>query len=361
MVASATLMAAPARGEDVRRVELKIVSCPFISDTEVRRLIGIEIGDVLVGDRELAPPDADQITIRCEGEVERIEAAGAVRAQPLSRTILFADFPGDAAPRALALAAIEVLAALSPALRQRLEVHGASAPEGTEPHGPHGVAATGIAREASTAVPPGVKSQAKETKVQPLKDKVDGEKPQRTHSGPATPPSPPTPLVWRVGASGLFRWFPTLGASAAGGKIEVDSEFPNNWELAFDLEAFGESKAVTLGSARALFGSVGAFAGFGGPGTRRAVAVGGRLGVAHLEGDPPASSAITGAQVVRPWAGPAIALRGFVQSGPLSLELSAEAGVALWHAEGLASGSAELGASGMWLSLSAGPGVRVAR
>jgi hypothetical protein len=358
MVASATLMAAPARGEDVRRVELKIVSCPFISDTEVRRLIGIEIGDVLVGDREPAPPYADRVTIRCEGEVERIEAVGAGRAQPLSRTILFADFPGDAAPRALALAAIEVLAALSPALRQRLEVHGASAPEGTEPHGPRGVAATGVAREASTAVPPGAKSQAIETKVQQLKDKVDGEKPERTHSGPPTPPSP---LVWRVGASGLFRWFPTLGASAAGGKIEVDNELTNNWELAFDLEAFGESKAVTLGSARALFGSVGAFAGFGGPGTRRAVAVGGRLGIAHLEGDPAGSSAITGAQVVRPWAGPAIALRGFVQSGPLSLQLSAEAGVALWHAEGLASGSAELGASGMWLSLSAGPGVCVAR
>ena len=354
-------LGAPARADDLRRVELELVACPLIAEAEVRRVIAIEIGDLLVSAREPVPPDADRMTIQCEGGVERIDVVAKGRDQPLRRTIRFADFPGDAAPRALALAAIEVLAALSPALRQRIENRrgsgAATETNGTDPRKPDGSAP---ASESSSEL----KAEAPKSRAQP-NGQADQEEPPRT--GRMSKPTAsgtrvlPVPLFSRVGVAALYRWFPALGVSGVGGKLDVDREVLKNLNLAVDIEAFEESKSVTQGNVHGLLGSLGAFAGFGGPGTWGAVAVGGRLGVAHLEGDPTAGSTVTGGQVLRPWAGPALALRGFANMGSLSLELSAEAGVALSSAQGLAAGSAQIGASSSWLSLSVGPGLRFRR
>jgi hypothetical protein len=326
LAASVTATAAGdgAKADEAKRVALQIQACPSIAEAEVRRVVGIEIGDLLVPEGGGAPAnaDADRMTIECDGDLARIEATGTSHARPLSRALRLSDFPGDAAPRALALAAIEVLAALSPALRQRIEVH-----EGKPP----------AASPKPTAAEPAPASLAEE--------------PQREDA----PPS------WRIGAVGSYLWFPHLGVSAAGGGIDIDRQLGGTWMLGCDLNAAVESKDVPLGRARALLGSFGAFAGLSGPSRVMTVALGARLGLAQMRGDPLGAADVTGEHAVRPWAGPLIAARGRLDWRHLSVEMSAEAGVALFGARGLAGGAPALGAEGPWVAISFGPGLRFAR
>jgi hypothetical protein len=322
--ASVTAIAAgdAAKAEEAKRVALQIQACPSVAETEVRRVVAIEIGDLLEPEGGGIPSDADRMAIQCDGDLAHIEATGTSHARPLSRTLRLSDFPGDAAPRALALAAIEVLAALSPALRQRIEVH-----EGK---------------------PPG--ASPKPTAPEPPPAALTEE-----------PPREDTARPWRMGAVGRYLWFPRLGVSAAGAGLDIDRELGGMWMIGGDLNAAVESKDVPLGRARALLGSFGVFAGLSGPSRVMTVALGARLGLARMQGDPLGAADVAGGHAVRPWAGPLVAARGRLDWRRLSVETSLEAGVTLLGARGLAGGVAALGAEGPWVAISFGPGIRFAR
>src|SRR5207244_897403 len=108
------------------------------------------------------------------------------------------DFPGDAAPRALALAGIEMLAALDPTVRARVEVK---------------------------------------------------------------PPAPEAPDRFALAVSGVRRTFLGAGGAAAwGGRAGVERRL-GRWIVAADLEVDRGASTLALGETRTWPGSLGLVAG----------------------------------------------------------------------------------------------------
>ena len=113
--------AAAASGE--RHVVLSTTGCPAGAETEIRRMVGMEIGDLLV---EVGTPlETDRLAVVCTEDAAHLLAQGSCLACEVDRTLRLNDFPPDAVARALALAGVELLASLSPAVRRRLEARAA--------------------------------------------------------------------------------------------------------------------------------------------------------------------------------------------------------------------------------------------
>jgi len=309
-------LAADARGsESAGHVALEVKACANGSEDAVRRIVGIEIGDLLHAIGQQVPADFDRLTIRCAGNLAWVEAAGGAHAKAVERTLRLDDFPGDAAPRALALAGIEVLAALSPAVRKRL---------------------------------------------------ADRQVPTTPRPAAISPQRAPAPALraasTQVGAAALWRTFLVAGGmSVWGGKVEVESRIGRWWNLGFDVEAAGTQRHVALGAASGLLFSGGAFVGARavGPRVGGALALGGRLGIARLAGDAGGAAGVVGERVLRPWGGPAACARVHGGLGPWEVALAVEAGRSLLAADGLADNATVLAVRGSWVALSLGAAYRV--
>jgi hypothetical protein len=283
----------PARG----RVLLDVAACPEVPEPAIRRIIGIEIGDLLLEAGAATPADADRLSVRCAGgEAAWLQARGAA-GDPVDRTIRLTDFPGDAAPRALALAGIEMLAALSPAVRERLQTRQAAAPPASETAPAGGriaVSASAVRRDF-------------------------------------------------IGANGFGGW---------GGRVGVERPVGARWLASGDLELDGGGVTIALGDATAWLVSLGGFWGVNAIGAHVAgsLSLGARAGLARLDGMPAGGSGAVGASALRPWWGPAIAARGVLGRGALGAVLSLEAGFTARGAEALAGGATVLAVKGAWLT-----------
>jgi hypothetical protein len=298
---TAAAAAQAARGT----VTVDTAACPAVPEAAIRRIVGIEIGDLLA-EPGAAPAGGNRLSMFCDGDgAARLEARGAGGDQRMERAFRLADFPGDAAPRALALAGVEMLAALDPAVRERIQI-----------------------RQAPTA-PPG------------RADAADSLAPVG------------------ITISAVRRDF--LGDGSAGGwggRVELDRGLVGPIVLGVDAEIDGARTAVALGEARALILSAGAFGGLRASGARFAgsLAAGARVGLASLEGTPSDGSGATGGRALRPWWGPALAARGWIRAGALAFIATLEAGMVVRGAHGLADGATILAVDGVWLA--AGIGVR---
>jgi hypothetical protein len=284
------------------RFLLDTSACPELPEPAIRRLVAIEVGELLVegGDaREL-----DRITIRCDAGTARVAAAAASSPRAVARDLALRDFPGDAGPRALALAGLEALAALSPAVRARMET-----------------------RQSAARPSPAVVVSA-------------------------PPPTPPEPSL-RFGLAFVRRAFLAENRVAAwGGRVEVEKAIAERGHLALDAEIDRTETSLPLGNASALLGSVGAFVGLRAGAGRVAgtLSLGARAGVARLGGAPGTGSTLVGTSVYRPWAGPAVAARACLGLGPIALAAFIESGVAARGAEGLVEGETVVAVSGAWLA-----------
>jgi hypothetical protein len=299
------------------RVALEMVTCPETLAQAVRQIVGIEIGDLLVEEGSTAS-NVDRITIRCDGDLAWIEAGGDEHADRVDRTLRLADFPGDAAPRAVALAAIEELAALSPAVRRRIQERRTPAPPP-------------VARAVGPATGPG--------------------------EGAAGLPQ----VRWRVELAAVARAFLlSSGLIAYGGGLGVGRDLEHRGLVALDLDVAGGSRTVSLGEARGLQLSAGVLAGAraGTPDLSAALAIGARFGVVQFAGNPVDAATIGAHSVLRPWGGPVASIRGLAGVGTFNATLSLEAGFALVGAEGLADSAVALVAHGPWLGASLGIGIR---
>ncbi len=297
-----------------RRVVLEVGGCPEVSSPALRRIVAIEIGDLLVSPNETVSGDTDHVAIACAGAVAHVRAEGPGRPRQLERALPLDDFPGDAAPRALALAAIEMLAALSPDVRERIE-----------------------ARQRPRAPAP-------------------APTPTTTTAAPAPPRGP----SWLVGASGVRRTFLSAhGATAWGARLGLERALGARWELGADGELVSGTTPSSLGNLTTTLASAGAFVGVhgGGPRVAGGLALGGRVGGAWLAGHPTDPEATTQGRSSRPWGGPLVAARLRGTLGPLSLQLGAELGFALGSAQGSVDGATAVTVGGPWLALSAGLGV----
>jgi hypothetical protein len=291
-------------------VLLDVDGCGLAVAADTRRIVGIELGGLLLP--PAAPPEqragADHLNVSCAGGAAELAATGSTGTGAIRRTVGLVDLPGDVAARALALAGIEMLAALSPAVRARVEARAADQPAVTV-----------------VASPP----------------------PPKVSPAPAT----------RVSVLGVWRTFSSGGRLVGwGGRVDVERRVRGRWGLAADVEVVGGGASSSLGEARGELASLGGRweAGARGAHWTGAVGLGGRVGLARFVGTPTPGSGIVAGEVVRPWAGPAVSGRASLGGRSIGLALVAEAGYAIRGAQGLSGGDVLLAASGAWLALGLG-------
>ena len=307
------------------RFALEVKECPTALTDEVRRFIGIEVGDLLYGETEALPVGADTLTIRCAGNFAWIEAACATEVAPLEKLLRLDAFPGDAAPRALALASLELMAARNSTVRERMDGN-------------------------RNAPPP---------------------KPPPPSTNPVIPPRPPVPKPspkstashheTQIGLAGSWRKFPAEhGPSLWGGRVQASTIIAPVWQLALDAEVSGGRIKVSLGETSALLLSSGTTFGVRAGGSTIGVGfgLGGRVGMVRLSGSS-SDPIVTAAAVWRPWGGPMAAANCFAGFGQFTVSLTAEAGQSLLKPEGQAGGVSAISLGGPWAALSLGANIRL--
>jgi len=95
-----------------RPVALFLAGCPGVSETALRHMVAVEIGERLITAGDPTPPNADRVIISCRAQLARLEAGDPASPRHAERTLALTQFKGDSATRALALAALELLTAL---------------------------------------------------------------------------------------------------------------------------------------------------------------------------------------------------------------------------------------------------------
>ena len=299
---------------------LTVVDCVEREDA-IRAIVAVEVGELLL--ERGAPPTAghDQLLLTCAGGVATIEARSSLASTSARRSLNLAAFPGDAAARALALAGVETLAEVSPAVRLHLQ------------------------------------ERSRRDRVAPL--------PLPIHLPVATPIEPdrtkPPALPNVTTLSAAWRGFRTTGGAALwGARLTVDRGLAWRWNAAVDLEVAGQSRAIDTGAISVATVSLGAFGGVrvGGPTVMGVVGVGGRLGMVNFSGRPDDAARFASASVIRPWWGPAATARLMALLGRWVVSGTVEAGMTVRSAEGVANGDIAVAIGGPWLAVSAGFGIR---
>jgi hypothetical protein len=301
------------------QVAAEVTSCKGALAAAVQHILGLELGELLVSSDAAPRPVSDRLSIRCAGNMAWLEASGADGVHPVDRTLSLDDFPEDLAPRALALAGLELLAARSPAVRVQLDAKREPAP-----------------KPASTPVvapPP---------------------------SAAATSSAPPRRAL-RLGLNGTWRTFLVdRGISAWGGQALVTQDLGRWWQLRADLEVVGSGRQVSLGETRALLGScsVGLAARAGHPDMGVALGLGARVGLARLVGSATDQTIASTGTATGPWGGPMASASAHVGLGPAVLVLAFEVGSSLGTVRGLAEGHRALVIQDTWLAFSLGGALR---
>lgn len=306
--------AAGAERERTPEVGLTVEDCSEPFESALRRILRIELGDLLDEGRPSA--ERDWLEIRCRGQAADIRARSRRGDQIVENNQGLDAFPGDAAPRAAALAAIEALGAIGPSLSERIEAR-----QGGERLAPRS------ARQRTSAPSP------------------VGERPGWTQFGIA-------------GTTRLFLAKP--GLLAWGGRVEAVRRLSLPVTLGIDLEGAWARRRVDLGelTARLLSSALWAAVSRGGSAFSGSLGVGGRLGLSELAGTP-GSSDVRGHRVVRGWAGPMLVARIDAGAGALAAAAALETGFASAGAEGLSGSDSALVVRGGWLSLSLNFGIRL--
>ncbi len=325
-------MAAPASAEPDHfaadgRFALEINECPKALGESVRRFIGIEVGDLLYGEQEGMPASTDRLTIRCAGNFAWVEAAGATETMPLEKLIRLDDFPGDAAPRALALASLELMAARSSTVRERIDGNRTLPPPAATP--PTTTTPVTTPRKAAPGPSPKLTAYLRET---------------------------------RVGLAGSWRTFLVEhGPSMWGGQVQAGTRVRPMWQLAADAEVASGQNKVTLGETSALLLSCGATFGVRTVGRNLGTGfgLGGRIGVARLSGSSADPVHVSAATVWRAWGGPMAAASFFGGFGRLAVNLVAEAGQSLLEPEGQAGSATAISLRGPWAAIFLGGSIRL--
>lgn len=314
--APASAAASVARAVAGGGVQLEVAGCAAVPTRDVRHVLSVEIGDLLLDDSAGRAADADRLIVRCAGNFASVEASGPGE-PPVERMVRLDDFPGDTAARALALLGVELLAARSAAVRERI-----------------------LRRQSALAAPP-VEVVAPPPPVAP---------PVRAHR------------EVRLGAAAVCRIFPAHGGPPAlGGRLEASASAWRSGILAGDLEVASGSKTVAdVGRATALLISAGATVGLAArrEGWRAAAGLGGRIGLLRESGASADPTRISSSSFVRPWGGPTVNASLARTIGRLALSLGGEAGWSLSSVDEVAGGVTAIVVRGPWLAVWLGADLR---
>lgn len=317
---------ARAESADGDKVELRTFACEPDFEDELRRIVRLELAGLLYEGSASEASVHEQLEVRCEPELARIEARDARGGQHAANDLRLDAFPPDAAPRAVALAAVEALRAVDPTLAARIEAQRTA--DASQPQ----------------VLPPQRPSIA-----------------ERTATRPAAPVSPTAARAWTRVLLGVVvrRFVADPNTTVWGARAELSRHLPSPLDFGFDLEGALSERSVELGAIDVRLLSTAAWIGWrAGRGDWSFTgAVGGRAGVANLEGssqDP----AVVASETWRVWAGPLAVARADGGFGDFSLALALEAGWAAAGSEGLSQARTVVGVRGAWLALSLNPGIR---
>jgi hypothetical protein len=311
VAAALFLTVAPARAQAPAAtpsiVALEMDGCPAIPPAAVRRALEVEAG-VRLQERSAPTGTAHDATatgtlvVRCDADRAFLTVEGTTGGR-LERQLALGELANDTAPRLLALAALELLAAQDPALRRKL--------------------ADAEVTVAPTQVPPASRTTVRAGAV------------YRTFSAP----------------SGVGAW---------GGQVSVSRAIGTRLGVTGGLEVSGARRPTPLGESTAVLASGSAAAHWRTGGEHFGVRVegGARGGLVRLSGAA-GGPAVAAATVVRPWAGPFAAAHLLVERGDVSVDLAVETGVAVVSATGLVNDMAALEVRGVWLALSLSLGLRL--
>jgi hypothetical protein len=334
-------LTAPGRAESCAagfgRFALAVEACPNVPVESVRRILGIEIGNLLLAESEGVPAGCDHLTIRCADNFAWVEVAQQGSGAPIDQLLRLDDFPGDAAPRALALVGLELLATRNSTVRDRMAAESRSAPSPV------------TAKASPEPRPPSAVS------------------PKSRPPTAAAPQPGPRPSVstreTRVGLAATFRSFLVdHGPSVWGGQAQITSTLGPVWQLAADLEVAGARREIpNLGETSALLLSTGATWGlrFGGGNLGAGLGLGGRIGMVCLSGQSADPTNVSDATVWHPWGGPMAAGSFYGGFDRLALTLGAEVGRSVFEPEGRAGGVTAIAIRGPWATVLLGATIRL--
>jgi hypothetical protein len=322
-------LAAPSRAAESARegqIVLSVNACARPFEASLREILVIELGDLLERDGVMPAAEGESIEITCEANTARIVGRGA-RGEVVHHDLRLDTFPGDAAPRAVALAALEALRAVDPTLAERMEARRATAAPS--------------ARVTPAPAPP--------------------KRAPRKRSTPAVRASDSAPAGFtRLLAGGVARWFVGEPRTlTAGGRLELSRRFTSPWDAGFDLDGTFARRTVDLGVVEARLLAAAAWVGVraGSSAWSATGGIGARVGLALLKGAP-RNAESRGHKSTRPWGGPTLVLRTDAAAGALSLALAIEGGLVAAGAEGLSGGDAAIGFTDGWASASVNAGIR---
>ena len=324
------------------KVAVRVVACSAPFETALRRMLAIELGELLDDPPADNASNRESIEIACEAEQARISARSVTGDQIARNDLRFDAFPSDAAPRAMALAALEALRAVDPTLTGRLAAQQTEASVNATSHNPAGAPSNKPPIKADATPAAGTRS--------------DQTAPPKIAPSPSSSARP----VTRLALGATARHFVAAPATTLLGiRLELSRRFSAPWDAGLDLDGALGRHQVTLGTVEArLLSSAAWLAARAGSGDWSASAgLGGRVGLLSLEGAP--SLEAKGHSVLRPLAGPLLMVRADGSVGSLALAIAGEGGYALAGAEGLAGGVSALRLNGLWLAVSANAGLRL--
>jgi hypothetical protein len=332
------VVAAEPRAETVT---LEVAGCAESFEASLRRILVLELGDLLEPSAPNSPASGDSVRVVCDVDAVRIVARSAAGEEVAHDALPHRAFPGDAAPRAAALAALEALRAVDPVLAGRIQARLAEVQPLPAP-------------DAKRAPRDAGKKKNPRRATESARVASGG-----TGTGEVSPGAPArSRAATRLLAGGVARWL--LGeprSSAFGARLELSHRLGTPWDVGLDLEGAVTRRSVGLGTVEAKLLSSAAWFGARAFGTAfsATAALGGRFGLVELSGSPDVLA--RGHRVTRPFGGPLLLVRGDGTLGVLAVALVFEGGLAAVGAEGLAGGAEAISLAGGWLTVSANAGV----
>jgi len=292
-------------------VAIEVTNCPLPWDAEIRRAVAVELGDERLASAPMVRAEDKQLRITCIEQAVRVQVRDGATAALLERTFAAGELPVATAPRLVALAGVELLATLDPALRRRRAAASAS--------GSRGLSGAELTR----------------SEIHPLSLTANA--------------------VYRafLSSGGIHAWGGALDALRAPGK--------GRWLLGAGVEIAGADARANLGRTSALLASARASAGMRvrvvGDWMAVAFAVGARVGAVRLAGHSDAPTVLS-STVIRPWGGPVASATTELGVSRFCAQITLEGGWAAVAASGIVSEAPVLAASGPWVAIGLGVGIR---
>lgn len=325
---SALGYSASARAEPAAhpQVALEVDPCVAVAVDEVRAIVGVELGALLVPEGVAPTRDVTAVRVGCGAAATDLRVDDPITGKSLTRSVNLSVEAAKARPRLLALSIVELVSASW----TELEANPTPALK------PVGAVASPGARDAARTV---VRARAPTLDVAPASFRLEALVGRRVffpNAGGAL-----DGLGLRVGGDRLATWR-ALGWTAdmlaehGASKVALGAVNVDLVSASFALLAHHETSSIALRAG-----------------------VGARFGSARVSGNPADSSRVDASSVAGAWGGPfVVAGVGLAALRPVVIELTAEGGWCVVPVRGHVGEARDVGPIGPWVGVTLGVGVQ---